>query len=88
MRILSKIVYFSHKTSYNIGKIYFRYVRPHISLIPIIFSLVWEIRTSLVLQSCSIYVAAPAAFVNAAAATDTDEVMGIYCFIDQSILSC
>ena len=31
---------------------------------------------------------APAAFVNAAAATDTDEVMGIYLFIDQSILSC
>ena len=69
MKILSKIVYFTLTTSYNIGKIYFRYVRPHISLVPLIFSLVWQRRSSSsVLQSCSICVAASAAFVNAAAA--------------------
>ena len=99
MRILFKIVYFSHTTSYNIGKIYFRYVRPHISIASLIFSLIWQRQSSSVLQLSTICVAASAAVVNAAAAAaaaaaavalaaDTDKAMRIYFFIDQSNLSC
>ena len=98
MRILSKIVYFTLTTSYNIGKIYFRYVRPHISIASLIISLIWQHQSS-VLHISTICVAYSAAVVNAAAAAeaaaavvilvaDTNKAMHIYFFIDQSNLSC